>query len=142
MAQLGTGLRSGLAMLVAVGLLGMAGGAHGQALPDVLARAGEVQVVAASSTTRTFGTANLTAHVIGAAEFDPLSGGATWAYTDPGLAKFSSFQLVASVRLPAGALVDLWCPIAYLPHVLLGHILPRRVAAAFGAWGGRRLVPP
>jgi hypothetical protein len=42
----------------------------------------------------------------------------------------------------AGTLVDLWCPIAYLPHVLLGHILPLVVAAGFGAWAGRRLLPP
>lgn len=42
----------------------------------------------------------------------------------------------------AGALVDLWCPIAHLPHVLLGHILPLVVAALVGAWAGRRLLPP
>ncbi len=42
----------------------------------------------------------------------------------------------------AGALVDLWCPIAYVPHVLLGHILPLLLVATFGAWAGRRLLPP
>ena len=47
-----------------------------------------------------------------------------------------------TAAVAAGALVDLWCPVAYLPHVLLGHILPLAIAAAFGAWAGRRLLPP
>jgi hypothetical protein len=38
----------------------------------------------------------------------------------------------------AGTLVDLWCPVAYLPHLLLGHILPLLGLAGFGAWAGRR----
>lgn len=42
----------------------------------------------------------------------------------------------------AGVLVDLWCPIAFVPHVLLGHILPLVVVAAFGAWAGRRFLGP
>jgi hypothetical protein len=42
----------------------------------------------------------------------------------------------------AGTLVDLWCPIAYVPHVLVGHILPLVVVAAFGAWAGRHLLRP
>jgi hypothetical protein len=42
----------------------------------------------------------------------------------------------------AGTLVDLWCPIAYVPHVLIGHILPLLVTAGLGAWAGRRLLPP
>jgi hypothetical protein len=42
----------------------------------------------------------------------------------------------------AGALVDLWCPIAYVPHVLVGHILPLVVVAACGAWAGRRFLGP
>jgi hypothetical protein len=42
----------------------------------------------------------------------------------------------------AGTLVDLWCPVAYVPHVLLGHILPLVIVAAFGAWAGRRFLRP
>jgi hypothetical protein len=57
----------------------------------------------------------------------------------PGLAG-AALGMVAAVS--AGALVDLWCPVAYLPHVLLGHILPLVIAAALGAWAGRRLLPP
>lgn len=57
----------------------------------------------------------------------------------PGIAG-AGLGMVAAVS--AGALVDLWCPVAYLPHVLLGHILPLVIAAALGAWAGRRLLPP
>jgi hypothetical protein len=42
----------------------------------------------------------------------------------------------------AGTLVDLWCPVAFVPHVLLGHILPLFVVAAIGAWAGRRVLRP
>jgi hypothetical protein len=42
----------------------------------------------------------------------------------------------------AGTLVDLWCPVAYVPHVLVGHILPLVVVAALGAWAGRRFLRP
>ena len=33
--------------------------------------------------------------------------------------------------------VDLWCPVAYVPHVLLGHVLPLFVVAGTGALLGR-----
>jgi hypothetical protein len=52
----------------------------------------------------------------------------------------AAFGITAAIT--AGALVDLWCPVAYLPHVLLGHILPLLLVAGFGAWAGRRLLPP
>lgn len=42
----------------------------------------------------------------------------------------------------AGTLVDLWCPVAFLPHVLLGHILPLVVVAGVGAWVGRSVLSP
>jgi hypothetical protein len=89
-------------MLVAVELLGMPAAAWGQRLPDRRAEPGAVPVGVFSATPRTFGTANVIAHVIGAAEFDPLF--APWGYV--ALTKFSSNQMVASVRLPAGAVVD------------------------------------
>jgi hypothetical protein len=37
-------------------------------------------------------------------------------------------------------LVDLWCPVSYLPHLLLGHLLPIAVLAAVGALVGGRLL--
>jgi hypothetical protein len=55
----------------------------------------------------------------------------------PGIAG-AALGIMAGVA--SGTLVDLWCPVAYLPHLLLGHILPLLVAALFGAWSGRRFL--
>jgi DNA-directed RNA polymerase specialized sigma24 family protein len=40
----------------------------------------------------------------------------------------------------AGVLADLWCPIGYVPHVLVGHILPILFLTALGAALGNRFV--
>ncbi len=52
----------------------------------------------------------------------------------------------AVIGLAAGAFAwvaaDLWCPIAYVPHVLLGHVLPLGVLAGAGALLGRALLVP
>jgi hypothetical protein len=37
-----------------------------------------------------------------------------------------------AIGLSAGVLVDLWCPVAYLPHLLLGHLLPTAILAVVG----------
>ena len=38
-------------------------------------------------------------------------------------------------------LVDLWCPVAYLPHLLLGHLLPLALTILLGTLlGGRYLA--
>jgi hypothetical protein len=62
--------------------------------------------------------------------------------SDPVHPGVAGAALGITAAVAAGTLVDLWCPVAYLPHVLLGHILPLVVAAAFGAWAGQRLLPP
>jgi hypothetical protein len=36
--------------------------------------------------------------------------------------------------------VDLWCPVAYLPHLLLGHVLPLFVLAGAGALLGQAVL--
>jgi len=51
--------------------------------------------------------------------------------------------LGTGVGLMAAVLVDLWCPVAYLPHLLLGHVAPLVVLALAGAvllpwWRARR----
>jgi len=40
--------------------------------------------------------------------------------------------------LGAAFLVDLWCPVAHAPHVLLGHVLPVALLAVTGAALGAR----
>lgn len=50
----------------------------------------------------------------------------------------------AALGVAAGAgawvAVDLWCPVAYVPHLLLGHVLPLLVLAGAGALLGRVLL--
>jgi hypothetical protein len=52
----------------------------------------------------------------------------------------------AVIGIAAGACAwvaaDLWCPVAYVPHVLLGHVLPLGVLAGAGALLGRGLLAP
>ncbi|WP_437994021.1 NrsF family protein [Sorangium sp. So ce145] len=40
----------------------------------------------------------------------------------------------------AAALVDLWCPLTNLPHVLAGHVVPLGILIAVGALLGRRML--
>src|SRR5258706_9706220 len=40
--------------------------------------------------------------------------------------------------LLGGALVDLWCPLAYPGHVLFGHVLPMWLLGSLGALLGAR----
>jgi hypothetical protein len=50
----------------------------------------------------------------------------------------------AAIGVTAGACawvgVDLWCPIAFVPHLLLGHVLPLGILAGAGALLGRALL--
>ena len=48
----------------------------------------------------------------------------------------------AALGLGVAALVDAWCPVAYVPHLLLGHILPLAVFGAAGLWFGRKILAP
>jgi len=62
--------------------------------------------------------------------------------SDPVHPGIAGAVLGITAGVAAGSLVDLWCPIAYLPHLLLGHILPLVVVALVGAWAGRRFLSP
>jgi hypothetical protein len=46
----------------------------------------------------------------------------------------------AGAGLGSALLVDLWCPVSYLPHLLLGHLLPIGLLAALGGLLGWRLI--
>ena len=58
---------------------------------------------------------------------------------DPGL---TGAALGVACGLTTAAFVDLWCPVAHLPHLLLGHVLPVGILAFVGAMVGSRLLPP
>jgi hypothetical protein len=106
MTQLRTGRRWSLGLLVAVGLLGMPGRAGGEALADI-AQSREVQVVAPSPTPRTCGTTSVTAHVIGASEFDSFSSTFSHGYhaVNSHFVVSTAIPSLTWVRLPAGAIV-------------------------------------
>jgi len=55
----------------------------------------------------------------------------------PGLTGFAAGVAIGCVT---ALLTDLWCPVAHLPHLLLGHLLPIAALGALGAWLGRQLV--
>jgi Negative regulator of sigma F len=48
--------------------------------------------------------------------------------------------LGAAAGVYAAALVDLWCPVGDLRHVLLGHALPVALLGLLGLWVGHRLL--
>jgi hypothetical protein len=52
----------------------------------------------------------------------------------------------AAMGFAAGACAwvagDLWCPVAYVPHVLFGHVLPLFILAGTGALLGQALLSP
>ena len=48
----------------------------------------------------------------------------------------------ASVAAGAWVLVDSWCPVAYVPHVLLGHVLPVIACVIVAVVLGSRWLPP
>jgi hypothetical protein len=47
-----------------------------------------------------------------------------------------------ALGLGAATLVDAWCPVAHLQHLLLGHILPLALLGAVGLWLGRKILAP
>jgi hypothetical protein len=48
--------------------------------------------------------------------------------------------LGAAVGACATVLVDLWCPVAYVPHLVLGHLLPMALLGLIGMWLGDRFL--
>jgi hypothetical protein len=99
MTQLRTELRWGLGMLVAVGLLGIAGGAYGQG-PDPGDSTSGVEP-------RTFGTATEVVLTLSAWNFTPSQATQTWSL-NAGVYRFCSggnCQFISGVQLPAGAIV-------------------------------------
>lgn len=57
--------------------------------------------------------------------------------TDPSHPKTAGMAMGVAIGLSVAVLVDLWCPVAYVPHLLLGHLLPIVILAAIGLSVGR-----
>ncbi len=62
--------------------------------------------------------------------------------TDPTHPRLAGLSAGASVGLCVSVFVDMWCPVGYVPHFLLGHILPIALLALAGVWFGKVLLPP
>jgi hypothetical protein len=63
-----------------------------------------------------------------------------WRRTDPVTPLATGAAFGAGAGLASAVLVDLWCPVAYVPHLLLGHVLPIVILAGVGALIGWRVL--
>src|SRR4051812_2057764 len=63
-----------------------------------------------------------------------------WRHVDPMTPRATGAAFGAGAGLGSALLVDLWCPISYIPHLLIGHVLPIALLAAAGGLVGRRIV--
>ncbi|HSS37891.1 MAG TPA: NrsF family protein [Polyangia bacterium] len=64
----------------------------------------------------------------------------SWRRSDPVTPRATGAAFGAGAGLGSALLVDLWCPVAYVPHLLLGHVLPIAILALAGALVGGRLL--
>jgi hypothetical protein len=63
-----------------------------------------------------------------------------WRHVDPMTPRATGAAFGAGAGLGSALLIDLWCPVSYLPHLLIGHVLPIAVLATVGAAVGRRIL--
>ncbi len=61
---------------------------------------------------------------------------AIWRRTQPRHPRLTGLALGIAAGAVAWFLVDLWCPVGYAGHLLLGHVLPIAIFAACGAIAG------
>jgi hypothetical protein len=57
----------------------------------------------------------------------------SWRRSDPVTPRATGAAFGAGAGLGSALLVDLWCPVGYVPHLLLGHVLPIAILALAGA---------
>jgi hypothetical protein len=60
--------------------------------------------------------------------------------SDPVHPRALGLALGAAAGAGAAALVDLWCPVAHLPHLLAGHVAPILLLGGLGALVGARAL--
>ncbi len=60
--------------------------------------------------------------------------------SDPNHPRLTGATLGVAAGACAWVFTDLWCPVAYVPHLLLGHVLPIMILAAAGALLGPWLI--
>ena len=57
--------------------------------------------------------------------------------SDPVHPHLTGAAIGAAVGACAWVFVDLWCPVAYVPHLMLGHVLPLLLTTAAGTLLGK-----
>jgi hypothetical protein len=60
--------------------------------------------------------------------------------SDPAHPRSLGLALGIGAGTAAAALVDLWCPVGHLRHLVLGHVLPIVALGILGIWLGQRLL--
>jgi hypothetical protein len=60
--------------------------------------------------------------------------------TDPVHPALSGAALGCAAAACSWVLVDMWCPVAHVEHLLLGHVLPLVLVTALGALAGRLVL--
>ena len=60
--------------------------------------------------------------------------------SDPVHPRALGLALGVAAGAGAAALVDLWCPVGYVPHLLTGHVAPILVLGGLGALVGARAL--
>jgi len=61
-------------------------------------------------------------------------------HTTPANPRLTAASYAAAVGAAVWVLVDLWCPVGYVPHLLLGHVLPMALSMSLCASFGKRFV--
>ena len=64
----------------------------------------------------------------------------SWRRSDPVTPRATGAAFGAGAGLGSAFLVDLWCPVSYVPHLLLGHVLPIIILSLAGALIGGRVL--
>lgn len=59
-------------------------------------------------------------------------------HSDPVHSRVTGAAFGVAAGACAWALLDLWCPIAHIHHLAVGHLLPVAALAGLGAWSGHR----
>ena len=60
--------------------------------------------------------------------------------TDPVHPRMTAAALAAATGAGSWVMVDLWCPVGYVPHLLLGHVAPVVLLTALSALLGSRML--
>jgi hypothetical protein len=59
-------------------------------------------------------------------------------HATPANPRLTAASYAAAIGAAVWVLVDLWCPVGYVPHLLLGHVLPMTLLMSLSGSVGKR----